>query len=284
MKISKESALTLVVFLSFVTLFYFVGFWLIFRMAQATPLMLSVGFATIATCLVRGKKLSSLGWGWGPSKYQWMSYLLPFLIVFVSYSLIWAFGFGDFYNADFLEEKRVSYNLSGWNDLSIFLFHFTLTALVGFVISLPTILGEEIGWRGLLVPELSKSMSFTGVILVSGVIWSMFHWPLIFYGMYGNQTTSIYYQLSCFTVFIIATGTIMAYIRLKTNSVWTAVMYHASSNIFIQKVFNPMTIEKETSLFFVDEFGIVLAIVASIVAFFFWLKGKKEFPQSRLTA
>lgn len=283
MKISRDSALTLSVFLSFVTLFYIVGFWLIFRMGQATPLMLSVGFATIATCLVRRKKLSSLGWEWGAWKYQWMSYLIPFFIVFCAYSIIWVFGFGDLYNADFLADKRESYNLSDWNDFSIFMFHFTLMALVSIVISFPSILGEEMGWRGLLVPELSKSMSFTGVVLVSGVIWSIFHWPLIFYGMYGNQTTSIYYQLFCFTLFIISTGTIMAYIRLKTNSLWTAVTYHASSNIFIQKVFNPMTVEKEVSVFFVDEFGIVLAMVASCVAFFFWTKGRVEFTAVRIS-
>src|SRR2546430_1382585 len=33
-------------------------------------------------------------------------------------------------------------------------------------------LGEEIGWRGFLVPELARSMSFSAVALTTGIIWA----------------------------------------------------------------------------------------------------------------
>lgn len=273
----KNTYITLATFLAFVIAFYFLGFWLIFRMGQATPLMLSVGAATILTCLVRKKSLSELGWKWGSWKVQWKSYLIPFAIASVAYLLIWSLGGGELYNSEFLADKKQSYNLSEWNDLSIFLFHLILVACISFIMSIPSILGEEIGWRGLLVPELSKITSFTGVALVSGILWSAFHWPLIFLGLYGNSDTSIYYQLFFFTLFIISSGTIMAYIRLKTDSVWTAVMYHGASNIFIQKVFTPITITNENSSYYIDEFGAVLALVASVVAFVYWRKGVKEF-------
>ena len=46
---------------------------------------------------------------------------------------------------------------------------------------------EEIGWRGFLVPELAKFMSFTNVALTSGLIWSVCHWPMLFKGFYGND-------------------------------------------------------------------------------------------------
>ena len=36
--------------------------------------------------------------------------------------------------------------------------------------------GEEIGWRGFLVPELAKVLPFTGVALVSGLIWASWHY------------------------------------------------------------------------------------------------------------
>ena len=38
--------------------------------------------------------------------------------------------------------------------------------------------GEEIGWRGFLVPELAKVLPFTGVALVSGLIWVSWHYPI----------------------------------------------------------------------------------------------------------
>ena len=177
----------------------------------------------------------------------------------------------------FLSEKKQTYNLVEWNDISIFIFHFFLVAVISFVMSIPSILGEEMGWRGLLVPELSKVTSFTGIALISGLLWSAFHWPLILLGLYGNNDTSIYYQLFFFTLFITSMGTIMAYFRLKTGSVWTAVMYHGASNIFIQKVFTPMTVSVDNSNYYVDEFGAVLALVATVPAFFYWRKGVKEF-------
>lgn len=277
MNTRRDIYITIATFLTLIIGFYALGFWLIFRMEQATPLMLSVGAATILTCVIRKKKLTELGWKWQSWKVQWQSYLIPFFIGLVAYVIIWFLGGGDLYNIAFLADKKQSYNLHEWSDLSIFLFHLCLVASISFFVSIPSILGEEIGWRGLLVPELAKVTSFTVVVLVSGVLWSAFHWPLIFLGLYGNNDTSIYYQLFFFTLFITSTGTIMAYIRLKTGSVWTAVMYHGASNIFIQKVFTPITITNQNSSYYVDEFGAVLALVATAVAFFFWRKGVKEF-------
>lgn len=252
------------------------GYWLIYRMGQATPLMLSVGAATLITCLLRKHKLSTLGLHWGEWKYQWASYLIPFAITLISYLIIWVCGFGEFYNIEFLSNQKDNYNLSHWNDLAILAFHFALISCISFFVSLPSILGEEIGWRGFLVPELSKIMSFTGVALVSGFIWALFHWPLIILGLYGNETTPLLYQLFVFTVFITATGVIMAYFRIKTNSVWPAVVYHASSNIFIQKLFTPLTISNSNSAWYIDEFGVVIAIVATCAALYFLKKGNLE--------
>jgi len=70
---------------------------------------------------------------------------------------------------------------------------------------------------------------------------------------------------------------IMTYLRFKTNSLWTAVIFHMSFNIFMQKAFGPFTVLKENSAWFVDEFGAIPAVVASVVAVYFWKKGKKEF-------
>lgn len=277
MKISRDTILTLATFIILVVAFYLLGFWLIYRMGQATPLMLSVGAATLVTCLLRKRNLSGLGWQWVEWKHQRACYLLPLIIALISYLIIWACGFGDFYNADFLAKQKESYNLGHWNDLAIFLFHFGLIATISFIVSLPSILGEEIGWRGFLVPELAKTMSFTGVGLVSGFIWALFHWPLIILGLYGNDVTPLYYQLFVFSVFVTATGVIMAYFRMKTNSLWPAVIYHASSNIFIQKLFTPITITNTNSAWYIDEFGVVIAIVATCVALYFLRKGNAEF-------
>jgi membrane protease YdiL (CAAX protease family) len=254
-----------------------VGYWLLFRVGRATPIMLAVGVATILTCLMRKRNLAALGWGWGSWKYQWLSYLLPLAIAIVAYLIIWIAGWGGWYNSEFVIQQMKDYNLSGWSDAGIITFHFLFTATYSFILLLPSVLGEEIGWRGFLVPELAKFMSFTNVALTSGLIWSVWHWPMMFKGFYGNDVTPLYYQIFFFSLLIVSWAVIMAYLRFKTNSLWTAVIFHMSGNVFLQKVFAPLTIENASSAWYTDEFGAVPALVAFVIAIYFWKKGKAEF-------
>ena len=279
MKMTRDTAITLSIFFLLTIIFYFLGYWLIFRTGKATPLMLSVGVAVILTCLIRKRKLSELGWEWGEWKYQWMSYLIPFTLAAVAYLIIWLADFGGWYNSQFVLEQKENYNLQNWNDGGIIVFHFLLTATVAFMLALPSVLGEEVAWRGFLVPELAKFLSFTGVALVSGFLWSIWHWPLIIIGIYSNDGSPLYYQLFFFTLYIMSASIIMTYLRYKTNSLWTAVMFHASLNIFLQKVFTPLTLTTADSGWYIDEFGAVPALVFAIAAFYFWKKGKNEFER-----
>jgi hypothetical protein len=50
-----------------------------------------------------------------------------------------------------------------------------------------------------------------------------------------------------------------------------------SGNVFLQKVFAPLTIENDSSAWYVDEFGAVPALVAFVIAIYFWKKGEAEF-------
>jgi membrane protease YdiL (CAAX protease family) len=282
MKLSKDSLITLTLFFILTIALYFLGYWLIYRMAKSTPLMLSVGVAAILTCLIRKRRLKTLGWNWRGWKYAWMSYLVPLGLIAIAYIIIWLAGFGQWYDVDFITEQKSNYNLSQWSDFSIILFHLILTASISFFISLPSVLGEEIAWRGFLVPELSKMMNFTGVALFSGFIWALWHWPLFINGLYGNNTTPLVFQLGFFTLFIMSSSMIMTYLRYKTNSVWTAVIYHMSSNVFIQKFFTPLTLTDDQSSWYLDEFGLILPVVVLIAAIYFWKKGQKEFTNKDL--
>jgi uncharacterized protein len=272
----RESAITLAVFFALLVGLSAGGYWLIFRLESATPLMMSVGLAAIFTCLIRKRDLASLGWGWGAWKYQWLSYALPLGMIAAAYLLIWGGGLGHWYDASFILEKKQDYHLDSWSDGGVIVFHFVVTATLSFVLLLPSVLGEELGWRGFLVPELCKWMRFTGVALVSGLLWAVWHWPMIFMGIYGSKVVPLSFQLLTFTLFIVANGFILAYLRLKTNSVWTAVIFHMSSNIFMQKFFTPMTESAAQSAWFVDEFGAVPALVTVLVAGYFWRKGRAE--------
>jgi len=140
----RSAVVKIAVFVALVTALYFLGYWLIYRLGSATPLMLTVGLAAILTCLVTGKPIRSLGWSWGHWKYQWLSYLLPLGYVAAAYLLIWTLGFGGWYDAGFVSGLENDYNLESWSSPALLVLHFVLTASISFLLLLPSVLGEEL--------------------------------------------------------------------------------------------------------------------------------------------
>ncbi|WND03844.1 type II CAAX endopeptidase family protein [Temperatibacter marinus] len=273
----QDTIITVSLFIALTALFHLIGFWLIFRLGKATPLMLSVGVAAIVTSLLRKQSLNTWGWSWGKWKYQWTSYLLPFFIIATAYAIIWITGVGGGYNETYIDHTREGYNLAEWNDASIIAFHFLITATITFLLALPSVLGEEIAWRGFLVTALMKSFSFKATSLISGFLWSVFHWPLMFMGFYGVSGTPLPFQVACFTVYIMSASVIMTYLRVKTDSLWTGVIFHMSANVFLQKYFSTLTQNTETTKWYGDEFGLLPASLMLMVAIYYWLKSNKEF-------
>jgi membrane protease YdiL (CAAX protease family) len=129
-------------------------------------------------------------------------------------------------------------------------------------------LGEEIGWRGFLVPQLSKIMGFAGTALISRIIWAAWHFPLFDFSNLGSWVT--WYELGCFTLMVLGLGFIYTWFRLKTGSIWTAMLLHGSHNLFLQSIFEPLTAGNELTPYFSDETGIVLAILSLLIGLFFW--------------
>ena len=62
----------------------------------------------------------------------------------------------------------------------------------------------------------------------------------------------------------------LTWLRLKSGSLWTAVFLHASHNVFIQQFFTPFTYDTGNTAYFIDEFGIGLALVSLLIAYLFW--------------
>ena len=188
-------------------------------------------------------------------------------------------GWGEFNIETLTKKLATNFNLEKSTSHTVLIFYFFYLITVGMANSIIAALGEEIGWRGFLAPQLSKIMSFGGVCVTSGIIWSMWHWPLIFMNAYGSQNLNIYYKLGFFSLFLISMSVIMTYIRFKTNNIWNAAIFHASHNIWIQKFFTPMIISNTDSDWYIDEFGSVPALIAFIIALYFYKKGTKEFTR-----
>ena|ERR1700730_18030855 len=227
--------------------------------------------AGIATLKLNGRNLSELGWRWPQTRYALQSWFIPLLYATIAYAIVWCGGLGGFPNHEFMEHLVPVIGLRVSPVVSTIVY-VLLAGSFGVVKSVASALGEEIGWRGFLVPELFKSFGFTSTALISGVVWSCWHYPLLIWGDY-NSGTPTWYGLTCFTVLVLSISFVFAWMRLKSGSLWTGALLHASHNLYIQGIFTPLTRNTGKTAWFIDEFGVVLPVVALGFGIYFWRRG-----------
>jgi membrane protease YdiL (CAAX protease family) len=238
-------------------------------------LMWSPGIAGLLTTFYYQRNLRHMGWGWGKTKYQAWSYGLPVLYGLVAYGLVWITGLGGLPDPAFVEQSSNQITkLFGWSNVapvSVIAITVLLDGTLGVLFSCISALGEEIGWRGFLVPQLAKVTSYTKTALISGGIWSIYHYPALLFADY-NSGAPVWYSLICFTLLILGASFAFAWLRLRSGSLWTGVILHASHNLFIQNIFDRITSDTGSTKYFIGEFGIALALVCAAVAYVFWQK------------
>ena len=230
-------------------------------------MMWSPGLAAILTQLIATRSLRGLGWRLGQARWLGLAYILPVVYTLPVYVFTWLTGLGSLLNPYFFSPLTRQYSSP---DLTTAIIVFALIkATKGVAETLIFSLGEEIGWRGLLVPELARMTSFTKTALISGTVWAAWHMPVIFLADYNSGTPDLY-AAAMFALMIIAISFPFAWLRLKSGSLWTAVLLHTTHNIFIQGVFDRLTGDTGITLYLTGEFGVGLAMTTVVVAYVFW--------------
>ena len=94
-------------------------------------------------------------------------------------------------------------------------------------------LGEEAGWRGYLYPVLKKTFGEEKGWLLGGLIWGLWHSPLIVFTGYEYGAKVPGFPISgvlLFCVFCIACGVLLDLLYVKTGSIWAPCIFHGSIN------------------------------------------------------
>jgi len=106
---------------------------------------------------------------------------------------------------------------------------FVLLPLFLMILALTDGLGEELAWRGFALPRLLARHNALMASLILGVLWALWHLPLVW-----TESAPLYQQPVWLLLFdMTAKSILFAWVFLHTRgSVLLAVLFHASTNLF----------------------------------------------------
>jgi uncharacterized protein len=233
-------------------------------------LMWMPGLASILMRLARREGFADVSFRFG-GRPTWVALLLvlllPYVVGLVAYGLAWATGLATFAPPETVPLLGARPDLAPG---ARFALQAVTALLTGIVPAIASAAGEEIGWRGYLQLRLIDAR-VPAPILVCGVIWGLWHVPLILAGLYITGPVPL---LSAAVFLVVAVGLTVAFswARLATGSVWPAVVAHGAWNTVIQMLFDPST-AGPNHIVWVGESGLltaatlaVLAVVLTVVA------------------
>ena len=251
-------------------------FWALINATQTVNaayifgLMWMPAVAAILTCRILARPLRTLGLATWNGRYVLIGYLIPIAYCLVASLGIWIFGFGGFPNSDFVQTTADAFGLGRAPDWVVIALFVVLTGTTGMVSGVAAATGEEIGWRGFLVPELAKVLPFTGVALVSGLIWVVAV-PDHRRRLPGRRHSTVVLAVDI-------------HIRRDRDQLRAGVAAvgdrqrlaadfpHASHNLWMQSIFSPLTSDREFTKWVAGDLGLAFVVVAAVVAAAFWLK------------
>lgn len=230
----------------------------------STILMLIPCITAIIISRIFYKKQNALGFNRCKPVYMLLSLLLPLLYLGLSYGLFWLFVKSSFTGSlAVLTEYAAAYSGQTLPD--------NMAVIISLIVMLPvtivTALGEEVGWRGLMYPVMQRIWGWKKAVIASGVVWALWHLPIIAAGLYYPPSTNMFYLIPMFFIEVLAFGAILAWIRMTSKSVWPAIFCHALHNYLDQIVFQSLT-KDGGSVYFVGEIGMITLFFTVIVAVF----------------
>jgi membrane protease YdiL (CAAX protease family) len=227
--------------------------------------MWAPALAALTASWLMQRSVAGIGWGWGRGRYVAAGYLLPIAYSLLAYVPLWLSGLAPAAFGAFAARSAAGLAMTTLPPAWPAMLQVALTLSFGIVQSAASAAGEEIGWRGYLVPALRERFGFAATAGLSGLVWAAWHMPLVLFADYHGGAPKAY-SVACFTVMIVASGAIAAWLRLRSGSVWPAILLHATHNAVVQWLLDPMTVADGRGAWFAGEFGLALALSTSVVA------------------
>lgn len=137
--------------------------------------------------------------------------------------------------------------------------------LIGIAQATAFAFGEELGWRGYLLPQLRRTRSFFVANVIVLVIWFAYHVPVIFApGLYSNPGIPLWANLLFFAMAITGFSFFVGILWEKHHDVWAPTLAHGAWNFIVQSALPLMFFA--SSPWLMGEFGIVAALTTIAIS------------------
>jgi uncharacterized protein len=194
-------------------------------------------------------------------KRMWpMAILVPMALAASAYAVAVVLGVADLRDID-----PTSSGVASW----------TLNLVVSLAFMTVLFLGEEIGWRGYLLPRIQQLTSRRRAALVTGFIHGMFHLPLILIATTYDAHGARWIVAPMVVATITMGGVFYAYLWDMTGTVWPVAMAHASVNFMFGLGASAVVASSQDDLAYVaGESGLATFAVVAVAASLFLARAK----------
>ena len=152
-----------------------------------------------------------------------------------------------------------------WLDLIV-------AVLMAPLLNVITCFGEEWGWRGYMMPKLLGKMKFLPAVLLGGLIWGLWHAPIIAMGHnYGTEYAGApWLGIAMMCLFCISLGTLFTWWCTKAGNCWPAIIGHGAINGFAAAPLyfiaeNNHTLQGPTSAGIIGGSALIIAAIIVII-------------------
>ena len=179
---------------------------------------------------VRGKRRYWLAAWFGPAVFTVLAALLYFAVFSSRLDLSGSWlvtAYGGEMDAETLRSQLGVSSLSYM--LETGLFAITLAPPINMLFAV----GEEAGWRGYMMPQLKERFGLLNGRLLGGVIWGVWHWPIMLLTGYEYGTNYLgapVLGLVVWCVVCFALNTLLDWLYEKTGCIWVSAIAHGAFN------------------------------------------------------
>ena len=106
--------------------------------------------------------------------------------------------------------------------------------LIGLAIVSIFTAGEEVGWRGYMLPRLEKSFGTRKGLILSAVIWAAWHIPYAISGIHHVPGVPAWIILLIAPIGHVGVGLFIGVLTIKTRSIWVPILAHGAMNNWSQ--------------------------------------------------